>query len=202
MYTYRCGRVTGCLTVLDKTPRGLVLQKETVIETMGSSLSMLWNSSNDNVIDPVTNLSGKQKKLVQNTWSILKKDPVGTGVAIMIAYFKKYPEYQKLFASFKDVPLEELPNNKKYQAHCLNIVTALGSVIDAINDPPLMEASLISLGERHRKRGQTKEQFDQLKAVIMEILGVSLGSKFTPETRDAWNKTLDVAFECLYKAYS
>lgn len=36
----------------------------------------------------------------------------------------------------------------------------------------------------------------------MEILGVSLGSKFTPETRDAWNKTLDVAFECLYKAYS
>lgn len=52
---------------------------------MGSSLSMLWNSSNDNVIDPVTNLSGKQKKLVQNTWSILKKDPVGTGVAIMTA---------------------------------------------------------------------------------------------------------------------
>ena len=52
---------------------------------MGSSLSMFWVSSNDNVIDPATNLSGKQKRLLTNTWTILKKDPIGTGVAIMTA---------------------------------------------------------------------------------------------------------------------
>lgn len=45
MYTYRCGRVTGCLTVLDKTPRGLVLQKETVIEVNFYQLFSLLHHS-------------------------------------------------------------------------------------------------------------------------------------------------------------
>ncbi|XP_033215618.1 extracellular globin-E1 [Belonocnema kinseyi] len=168
---------------------------------MGSSLSMLWGT-NDNVIDPATNLSGKQKKLVLSTWNILKKDPTSTGVAIMTAYFKKYPEYQKFFVSFKDIPLEELPGNHKFQAHCLNVITALGIAIDAINNPPLLEASLTNLGERHRKRGQTREHFDHLKVVVLEVLSASLGSKYTLEVRDAWSRTLDTTFECICKELS
>jgi hypothetical protein len=77
----------------------------------------------------------------------------------LLSFFNKYPEYQKFFPAFKDVTLEELPTNKKFQAHCLNVVTALNNVIDSINDLALLEANLIGIGERHHRRGQTKEQF-------------------------------------------
>lgn len=53
---------------------------------MGSSVSLFWGSSaNDNIVDPATGLTGRQKKLVQNTWAIVRKDPIANGCTIMIA---------------------------------------------------------------------------------------------------------------------
>lgn len=78
----------------------------------------------------------------------------------MFRFFKKHPEYQREFGAFKDMPVEELPKNKRFQAHCASVVNALNNVVDSINDFELLEASLVSLGERHKHRGQTKQQFD------------------------------------------
>lgn len=52
---------------------------------MGSSLSLLWGSTNNNSTDPVTGLTSRQKKLIQNTWGIVRKDLNLAGVTIMIA---------------------------------------------------------------------------------------------------------------------
>jgi len=41
---------------------------------------------NDNKLDEKTGMTGKQKKLVQNTWVILRKDEISSGVAIMLAW--------------------------------------------------------------------------------------------------------------------
>lgn len=40
---------------------------------------------NDNKVDETTGLTMRQKKLVQNTWGTLRKNPVGTGVTLMTA---------------------------------------------------------------------------------------------------------------------
>ncbi|XP_058798119.1 globin [Phymastichus coffea] len=169
---------------------------------MGSSLSLFWGSANDNVVDPATGLTGRQKKLVQSTWALCRKDPIASGVAIMTAFFKAHPDYHQDFAGFKDVPLDELPGNKKFQAHCLAVVTTLSNVIDSMNDTELLAANLVSIGEKHNKRGQTKQQFLDLKEVMMEVLRQKLGAKFTAETSEAWNKTLDAAYSIIFSAYS
>ncbi|CAK9834328.1 unnamed protein product [Anthophora retusa] len=166
---------------------------------MGTFLRFLGISTDDNRIDQATGLTERQKKLVQNTWAVIRKDEVGSGVAVMTAYFKKYPDYQRYFTAFMDTPLNELSANKRFQAHCASIITALNNVIDFLHDPGLMEASLIGLAERHKKRGQTEEQFQNLKEVILEVLRQALGRQFTTEVAEAWSKTLDVVFTKIYQ---
>lgn len=91
-------------------------------------------------------------------------------------FFKKYPEYQRYFTAFMDTPLNELPANKRFQAHCASVITALNNVIDFLHDPGLMEASLIGLVERHKKRGQTKEEF-QVRKLENRVLYIYIYTK-------------------------
>ncbi|XP_034937440.1 cytoglobin-like [Chelonus insularis] len=161
-----------------------------------------WGHSNDDVVDSVTGLTGREIKLVQSTWAIVRKDPVASGIAIMSGFFKHYPEYQAFFPAFKDIPHKDLPENKKFQAHALNVVTALNSTVDALTDVGLLEATLISLGERHGRRGQTTQQFLHLKQVVIDVLRQSLGNKFTQEAENAWIKTIDAAYSYIFKGLS
>ncbi|XP_008546778.1 globin [Microplitis mediator] len=162
----------------------------------------IWGHSNEDAVDPVTGLSGREIKLVQSTWAIASKDPVGSGIAIMSGFFERYPEYQSFFPGFKDVPLKDLPGNKRFQAHAVSVITALNSTIDALSDVGLLEATLVTLGERHGKRGQTAQQFLHLKLVVMDVLRQTLGNKFTKETEEAWTKTLDAAYTHIFKGLS
>ncbi|XP_015109832.1 globin [Diachasma alloeum] len=167
---------------------------------MGTFWSKIWgHSGTDDTVDPSTGLTGREKRLVQSTWSIVSRDPVASGVAIMTLFFERYPEYQALFSAFRDTPKAELPANKKFQAHCASIITALNSVIDALNDEGLLEATLVAIGERHRRRGQTTEQFLNLKQAVMDTLRQALGTKFTEETEEAWKKTLDAAYTHIFR---
>ncbi|XP_076652825.1 globin 1 isoform X1 [Halictus rubicundus] len=166
---------------------------------MAAFLRLFGIYVDDNRVDEATGLTGRQKRLVQNTWAVIRKDEVGSGVAVMTAFFTKYPEYQQSFEPFKDIPVTELAANKKFQAHCASIIATLNTVIESLHDPELMEASLISLAERHKKRGQTKEEFQNLKEVVMEVLRKALGKQFTPEVAEAWSKTLEAAFSKIYQ---
>lgn len=165
---------------------------------MGTFLRFLGFWTNDSKVDEATGLTERQKKLVQNTWAIIKKDQVASGSAVMLAYFKEYPQYQRYFEAFKDVPLDELQSNKRFQAHCASIIAAVSSVVDSLQDFGLLEANIITLAERHKKRGQTEEQFQNLKEVIRTVLRKALGKQYTTEVSDAWDKTLNVMFSKIY----
>ncbi|XP_012523504.1 globin [Monomorium pharaonis] len=153
----------------------------------------------DSKLDEKLGLTEKQKRLVQNTWAMARKDEVAVGVAVVLAYFKKYPEAQKEFKSFKDVPLDELSKNKRFQAHCANIIVTLGNVIEQMHDPELMEASVINFTEKHKNRGQTQTQFENLKQIMLDSFPTLFGKHYTPEVQEAWKKTLDLIFSKMYQ---
>ncbi|XP_066583877.1 globin isoform X2 [Prorops nasuta] len=157
------------------------------------------SSVDDSKLDEATGLTERQKKLVINTWASLRKDPAGTGNVVMSSFFTKYPDYQKYFEAFKNVPISELSTNKKYQAHCISVITALSNIVDSLNNAELLTATLTSLAERHQKRGQKQEHFENLKGVMLEVLGKALGKQFTAEVEEAWEKALSAAFGIIYK---
>lgn len=156
---------------------------------------------NDNKVDEKLGLTEKQKRLVQNTWAIVRKDEVSVGVALVLAYFKQYPDAQKEFKAFKDTPLDELSKNKRFQAHCANIIATLGKVIEQMHDPELMEASLINFTEKHKNRGQTPKQFENLKKVMLDVFPSLFGKQYTPEVQEAWKKMLDLIYSKIYQVF-
>lgn len=168
---------------------------------MGSVLSYFVRDPDDHILDTTCGLTGREKRLVRETWSVLRVNSINTGVAIMTRYFKKYPQYHKVFIAFKDIPVDELPANKKFQAHCQNIMSTLSNAFDALNDIDLMEAILHTAGERHDRRGQTRQQFIDLKGVMMEVMRDALKMKFSPEVEAAWDKTIDVAFSKIFEKF-
>lgn len=85
----------------------------------------------------------------------------------MFSLFKQHPEYQNEFKLFKDIPLDDLPKNKRFQAHCANIISAFSNAIDQLHDPELMEATLLSLADRHKARGQVLEHFQVSKSILL-----------------------------------
>ncbi|XP_070166711.1 globin 1 [Polyergus mexicanus] len=155
----------------------------------------------DSKVDEKIGMTEKQKRLVQNTWAIARKDEVSAGLAVMIAFFKQYPEYQKQFKPFKDIPIDELPKNKRFQAHCASIISTFSKLIEQMYDPELMQASLINVIEKHKNRGQTQEQFENLKQLLLSLFPSLFGKQYTLEAQEAWKKMLDLIFSTIYEIY-
>lgn len=84
--------------------------------------------------DPVTGLTGTQKKNIRDSWALVRKDLRAAGLGFFHAYdfvtikniktlklpkkkifrfFKAHPEYQKLF-EFANVPVSELEKSKTF----------------------------------------------------------------------------------------
>lgn len=59
-------------------------------------------------------MNNDEINVIKKTWQIAAATPTESGVAILIAFFTKYPSNLQKFPSFKDVPMEEL----KVQTNC------------------------------------------------------------------------------------
>lgn len=78
--------------------------------------------------------------------------------SLLYRLFAIHPEIKNIFPDFKDIPQCELPNNKKFHAHCQMIMSTVNNAVDAFlaDDIELFEAILIMIGERHAKRAMGK----------------------------------------------
>ncbi|XP_060522783.1 globin-like isoform X2 [Cylas formicarius] len=161
---------------------------------MGTVVSFIsQNTGRTDDPDPVTGLTTRDKYLVKTSWAKLAKTPTDSGVALLLLFFKKFPQYVELFP-FKDTPYDELKTSKKFRAHCTSVVYGLSAIIDAINDNDLLIQLLHKTGSSHKLRSVTQQGFEDLKAVTIELFS----SIMKPDEVAAWKKTLEVAFSQIY----
>jgi hypothetical protein len=74
-------------------------------------------------------------------------------------FFEANPSYQRNFKAFKDVPLKDLPRNAKFQAHSTNVMYALTSVVDNLDDTGCLVEMLMKLGQNHHRHGISRQEF-------------------------------------------
>lgn len=158
---------------------------------MGSIVSGFNNTPN-----PVTGLTPKEVRLLQSTWSLVQRDPVGNGIGLFLTFFKNNPEHKNLFP-FRDVPNEDLYKNKTVQAHATAVVYALSAMIDNLENTEVLINLLTKNGQSHAKRNIPPKGYWDLKLAVLEVLETELGPKINKEGLDAWAKMLDVAFSVI-----
>lgn len=67
-----------------------------------------------------------------------------------------------MFPDFKDKPLDELQQNKKFHVHCQMIMSTVNNAVDAFlaDDVELFATILVMTGERHAKRAILSQHFE------------------------------------------
>jgi len=137
-------------------------------------------------------LSVDEEAVVRKTWGLVAKDLKGNGTKFFIHFFTGYPEYQRIFKGFADIPLEKLADNKRLVAHGVTVMTAINGLVDNLDDVEVLKELLINTGRNHAKRNLKIGDFQNLKESLLEFLGKALGEHWSPEADDAWKKLLTV----------
>jgi hypothetical protein len=102
---------------------------------------------------------GRPGNLIPVTWHLTEKDHYNMRCFVSCRYFEAYPSHQRHFKAFKDVPLKDLPSNRKFQAHCTSVVYALTSVVDNLEDAGCLVEMLSKLGQNHHRHGISRQEF-------------------------------------------
>ncbi|GAB6020441.1 hypothetical protein CHUAL_003134 [Chamberlinius hualienensis] len=173
--------------------------------TMGALVSYFWaprvspNLSAEfkddpslDQLDSKTQLTARQKRVIEETWNLVEKDIRGNGVDFFIAFFKVHPTYQSYFKSFAEVPMDKLKENRKLHAHAFSVMHAIASMVSNLDDIDCLAEILTKTGLSHGGRNIKIEHFENLALVFVDFLQEKLGSILTPFGRKAWAQALTV----------
>ncbi|GFT60083.1 hypothetical protein NPIL_313461 [Nephila pilipes] len=171
---------------------------------MGFVVSKLWSlrsPADYDEPDPATGITPRQKDIVQNTWKIVRAETRKNGIQFFIKFFETFPEYQKLFKGFANVPMSELPQNGKLLGHALSVMYALNSIVDNLYDIESLLQVLEKIGVSHQPRNIDGSHFQNLAIVLINFLKEALGPRLmNPAAEEAWRKSLEVANSVIIKA--
>ena len=88
--------------------------------------------------------------------------------------FERYPEVRPLFGR----------NSTAHQRQMLQ--SALGAVLDHLDDAAWLRETLLAMGKKHVDYGVTTEMYDWVGASLLAALGEAAGVDWTPELEAAW----------------
>ena len=102
------------------------------------------------------------------------------------SFLKSHPEYQKMFATFADVPMSQLMKNGNFLAQAYTIAAGLNVVIQSLGSQELLAQEIAHLGTTHFARGAKVHMFDEFGKAFISVLEEELGSRFTAEAKEAF----------------
>ncbi|KAG5863957.1 hypothetical protein JTB14_029453 [Gonioctena quinquepunctata] len=144
-------------------------------------------------LDPVTGLTSRDRYLLRNSWATVMKDATGNGVKLFMRLFEIQPKHLEAFP-FRHVPMKDLPQNKKFQAHCNSIIYSFGSMVGVLDDYEIFKSIGEKIGNSHAPRPVHYEALMDVKQAVHDIF-----SFMNKEELEAWEKFLDLMVKCMYR---
>ena len=118
-------------------------------------------------------------ELIAQTWQALGDRQAQFIEAFYDRFFERFPGYRKLF-----------PHELR-TAHLEKMVLTLALLADLSDDRPAIAPRLHNLGAAHKPFDLELRDFNNFKAVFIEVLGPQLGKHWTTAAAKAWNDAFD-----------
>lgn len=118
-------------------------------------------------------------ELIGQTWQALGERQAQFIEDFYRRFFERFPGYRKLF------PHELRP------AHLEKMILTVTLLADLADDRTDIAPHLHKLGAAHKPFDLTAREFDNFKAVFIEMLGPRVGAKWTTAAASAWNDAFD-----------
>ena len=118
-------------------------------------------------------------ELIAETWHALGDRQAQFIEAFYDRFFERFPGYRKLF-----------PHELR-TAHLEKMVLTLALLADLSDDRTAIAPRLHKLGAAHKPFDLELRDFNNFKAVFIEVLGPQLGKQWTAAAAKAWNDAFD-----------
>ena len=118
-------------------------------------------------------------ELIARTWQALGDRQAQFIEAFYDRFFERFPGYRKLF-----------PHELR-TAHLEKMVLTLALLADLSDDRSAIAPRLHKLGAVHKPFDLELRDFNNFKAVFIEVLGPQLGKHWTTAAAKAWNDAFD-----------
>ncbi|KAL4647879.1 Myoglobin-like [Arapaima gigas] len=125
---------------------------------------------------------------VLSCWSAVEADYTGIGGVVMTSLFQQYPDTQKLFPKFAEIPPDELAGNVAVAEHGAVLLRKLGEIVKAKGAHVAILASLATTHVNVHKIPISN--FKLLKEVIIKVFAEKVGLDADGQT--ALSSVLDV----------
>lgn len=153
-------------------------------------------------VDKATGMTEREKKMVLHSWHTFTKHHQDYGVVVFRAFFKKHPDYIRLFSKFKDKDISTLADDPKFRSHSFTLGMQLNNMIDSLERPDNLHELLVSNAEFHAKiKGVTPKHFEEFGNVLIGVLTDNHAKLMTPPALVAWNKFFHLLNEQIAVAF-
>ena len=118
-------------------------------------------------------------ELIAQTWRALGERQPPFIQAFYARFFERFPGYRRLFpGDLRKAHLEKM----------IDTVALLGDLADDRSD---IAPHLRKLGAAHRPFDLRPRDYENFKAVFLEVLGTELGATWTPAAARAWGEAFE-----------
>ncbi|KAM8704183.1 hypothetical protein ACLKA7_008735 [Drosophila subpalustris] len=145
-------------------------------------------------------MNSDEVQVIKKTWEIPVATPTDSGAAILTTFFERYPSNLDKFP-FRDVPLAELATNSRFRAHAGRIIRVFDESIQVLGqdgDLEKLDEIWTKVATSHIPRKISKESYNQLKEVILEVL--TAACSLNESQAQAWAKLVDHVYDIIFKA--
>ncbi|KAH6924258.1 hypothetical protein HPB50_014527 [Hyalomma asiaticum] len=165
-------------------------------------LKWLIGDPEEAVPDPVTGLSVRDRNYIIDTWILIRRDIRVTSTSMFVALFARYPDYQRLFERFANVPLQELPRNEVVKAHALAVFYFYTNIVDGMDDPDLLTELVRKNVRNHLRRPMGPQHYANMDEVLLEVIKDKLRSRMSPGAVRAWKKLFGYCHKVTHQVYA
>lgn len=118
-------------------------------------------------------------EIIAETWQALGKRQTEFVEAFYERFFERFPAYRQFFP------------RTLHPAHLEKMVQTMALMAHLSEDKTIIAPHLHKLGAEHKPYDLKPHDFDNFKAVFLEVLGEHLAERWRPAVSRAWSEAFD-----------